>query len=111
MRNFRKRLLKVGFDFPNAQEAFKKVKEETDELEQAISNGDKENMAEELGDLLFSVVNVSRFLKVDSEQALYFACDKFTHRFRKMEELAKQRNIDMDSTTLSQLDSLWNEVK
>ncbi len=106
-----KKAAKVGFDWTDVNGALQKVEEETQELKNAIENQDKENMAEELGDLLFSVVNVSRFIKVDSEEALYYACDKFTKRFRKVENLAKERNINIESASLSQLDSLWDEVK
>ncbi|MGN0459740.1 MAG: nucleoside triphosphate pyrophosphohydrolase [Ruminococcus sp.] len=106
-----KKAAKVGFDWPDVNGALQKVEEETQELQKAIEEGDKKGMEEELGDLLFSVVNVSRFLKVDSEEALYHACDKFTSRFRKVEALAKERNIAMDSAPLSLLDSLWDEVK
>lgn len=102
---------KVGFDWEDVSGAIAKVHEELDELEQAIENNDKLNQAEELGDLLFSVVNVSRFVKVDAEKALYDACNKFTDRFCKLEQLAKCRNIDIKTASLSELDSLWDEVK
>ena len=106
-----KKAAKVGFDWPDVSGALQKVEEETQELQKAIEDGDKKGMEEELGDLLFSVVNVSRFLKVDSEEALYHACDKFTNRFRMVEALAKERGIAMESAPLSLLDSLWDEVK
>ena len=106
-----KKAAKVGFDWPDVSGALQKVEEETQELKKAIEEGDKKGMEEELGDLLFSVVNVSRFLKVDSEEALYHACDKFTNRFRMVEALAKERGISMESAPLSLLDSLWDEVK
>lgn len=106
-----KKAAKVGFDWPDVSGALQKVEEETQELKKAIEDGDKKGMEEELGDLLFSVVNVSRFLKVDSEEALYHACDKFTNRFRMVEALAKERGISMESAPLSLLDSLWDEVK
>ena len=66
---------------------------------------------EEIGDVLFTVVNVSRFLKIDSEHALYKACDKFINRFTMLEELAKERGIDVKEASMTQLDSLWEEVK
>ena len=66
---------------------------------------------EELGDLLFSVVNVSRFLNLDSEYALTMACDKFVRRFQSVEFLASQRGINMKEASLEQLDVLWDEVK
>ncbi len=106
-----KKAAKVGFDWDSVDGALDKITEETDELKEAISKGDSELQAEELGDLLFSVVNVSRFIKVDSEKALYDACDKFTDRFKKLELLAEEREIDIKTATLSQLDSLWEEVK
>ena len=106
-----KKAAKVGFDWESVNGALDKVAEETQELKTAIANNDKENQSEELGDLLFSVVNVSRFIDVDCEKALYDACDKFTERFRQVEELALSRNIDMKAASLTELDSLWDEVK
>ena len=70
-----------------------------------------EQQTEELGDLIFSAVNVSRFLGIDSEQALSKACDKYIKRFAMVEELANERGLDMKNATLEQLDSLWEEVK
>ena len=102
---------KVGFDWGNANDALSKLYEECDELKSAISIGDTDNQYEELGDVLFSAVNVARLLKIDSEHALYDACDKFIGRFSKVEALAKERGIDMKNAELSELDSLWDEVK
>jgi tetrapyrrole methylase family protein/MazG family protein len=106
-----KKAAKVGFDWEDVNGALDKVCEETDELKEAVTSGNTDSQAEELGDLLFSVVNVSRFIKVDSEKALYDACDKFTDRFKKLEILAEERDIDIKTASLSQLDSLWEEVK
>ena len=102
---------KIGFDWDDVSGPLDKIVEETNELKEAIKNGNSQNQAEELGDLLFSVVNVSRFLKVDSEKALYDACNKFTDRFRALEGLAVERGIDVKTASLSELDSLWDEVK
>lgn len=102
---------KVGFDWENIDGALEKLFEECEELKQAIENNDKENQREELGDVLFSAVNVARFLDIDSEHALYDACDKFTDRFSKVESLANKRGIDMKTASLTELDSLWDEVK
>lgn len=102
---------KAGFDWNGVDGAFTKLKEECAELKAAILAGDKAGQHEELGDLLFSAVNVSRFLGVDSEHALYDACDKFINRFSKVESLANERGIDMKTADLAQLDSLWDEVK
>lgn len=102
---------KVGFDFEKTEDAVDKISEELSELKSAIKNNDTENMSEELGDLLFSVVNVARFINVDSEKALYDATLKFTNRFTQVETLCKERSIDMKQAPLSVLDSLWDEVK
>ena len=102
---------KVGFDFENTNDALKKVREELSELESAIDNNDEDNMSEELGDLLFSVVNVARFIKADSEKALFDATRKFVDRFSKVEALCNERSIDMAEAPISVLDSLWDEVK
>lgn len=106
-----KKAADVGFDWDNASGALDKLGEETLELKEAIASGDKTHIEEEFGDLLFSMVNVSRFIKVDSEEALTKASDKFLDRFSKVEKLASQRGIDMKSSPLEVLDSLWNEVK
>lgn len=102
---------KVGFDFDKTDDALSKVSEELSELKTAINENNADNMSEELGDLLFSVVNVARFIKVDSEKALYDATVKFTDRFSKVEQLCAQRSINMAEAPLSVLDSLWDEVK
>lgn len=102
---------KVGFDWESVDGALDKLYEECDELKEAIRNNDKANQREELGDVLFSAVNVARFLDIDSEHALYDACDKFTDRFSKVEQLACVRGIDMKTASISELDSLWDEVK
>lgn len=106
-----KRASKAGMDFPSIDDAFDKISEETEELKQAVSSNDKDKLSDELGDLLFSVVNVARFLKVDSEHALYDATDKFATRFRKVETLCTERGIDMKTADISLIDSLWEEVK
>ncbi len=102
---------KTGFDWDSADGALEKLFEECNELKAAILSNDEENEREELGDVLFSAVNVARMLNIDSEHALYNACDKFTDRFSKVEFLANERGIDMKTASLSELDSLWDEVK
>ena len=106
-----KKAADVGFDWNDVSGALDKVAEETAELRAAIENKDSVNMAEELGDILFSVVNVSRFIKVDAEEALTAASDKFLARFVEVEKLAKERGIDMKEASLEELDALWDEVK
>jgi MazG family protein len=99
---------RAGFDWPDAVGPLEKVKEEIREIEQA---GTGEKLAEELGDLLFSVVNFARKSKLDAEELLQAANRKFSDRFRKMEALAASRGLNFSSLTLSEMDQLWNEVK
>ena len=107
-----KRAADVGFDWPNADGAFEKIIEESAEIRQAVAlNSDPETVRMELGDLLFSVVNLSRHLGHDAEQALRGASDKFRHRFEQVEQLALTRGIDLANAPLEQLDALWDEVK
>lgn len=106
-----KKAAKVGFDWSEVDGALQKVCEETEELKAAIAKGDTANQFEELGDLLFSVVNVSRFIHCDPEEALTAANDKFLTRFLGVEKLAAQRGIDMKTSSLEELDALWDEVK
>ncbi len=102
---------KVGFDWENADGAFDKIDEEARELKEAYKSGESEHIKEELGDLLFSVVNVSRFLDVDAEEALTLSADKFLNRFAVVEKLAAERGIDMKSASIEELDKLWDEAK
>lgn len=102
---------RAGFDFEDAGQAFEKVEEETAELKAAITDGDRESQMDELGDLLFSVVNVSRFLKLDSEESLQKACDKFIRRFSVVERMAQKQHLDMTECSLEQLDALWEQAK
>ncbi len=106
-----KRAAEVGFDWPNADGAFAKINEELAELHEARKAGDPEVTRMELGDLLFSVVNVARKLGVDAETALRSAADKFVARFERVHALATQRGIDLASSDLAQLDTLWDEAK
>ncbi len=102
---------KVGFDWDSADGAFDKLAEEFKELQEAIDCGNRENIKEEFGDLLFSVVNVSRFIGCDSEECLTNATDKFIDRFAVVEKLAAERNIDMKTAGVEELDKLWDLAK
>ncbi len=106
-----KKASKVGFDWDSADGAFQKVSEELKELQEAYAEGNQEHIHEELGDLLFSVVNVSRFVKVDSEEALTNSTDKFIDRFSKVEKMANEQDMDMKNTDLDTLDKLWDLAK
>ena len=104
-----KKAKKAGFDWSDASGAVDKLSEELSELKEAIAHNS--NITEELGDLLFSVVNVSRFLKADPEEALNAATEKFISRFAKVEELARAQGQDMAQMSLTELDKLWEAVK
>lgn len=104
-----KKAKKAGFDWDRTEDALAKLEEEVAELKEAIAQGT--NTAEELGDLLFAAVNVSRFIAVDSEMALHAASEKFISRFAKVEALAKEAGRDMKDMTLSELDELWEQAK
>ena len=102
---------KVGFDWDDASGAFDKLEEEIKELRCAYENGDAQNMTEEFGDLLFSMVNVSRFLEIDPEEALNQTTMKFIHRFDVMERIASERGLDFEELSLEEMDKLWVEAK
>lgn len=105
------RAAKAGFDWDSTDGAMQKLFEELQELKTAIDSGIQGDIQEELGDLLFSVVNVSRFSNVDAEQALHKATEKFIHRFKQVEQTAIKRGIEIDKATLAELDAIWDEIK
>ncbi len=102
---------KVGFDWPDVDGAFPKIAEETAELSAAIAEASPAATTDELGDLLFAIVNVARHLSIDPELALRAATDKFRDRFEGVERLALERSIDLRDADLATLDALWDEVK
>jgi len=101
----------VGFDWPDATGPLRKVKEELDELERETRTGTPEAIADEMGDVLFAAVNVSRKLGVDPRAALERANDKFRRRFEALEQLAERRGLELGRASLEELDALWDEVK
>ena len=101
----------IGFDWPDAKGPMEKVKEETVELERELGAGSREQIEEEIGDLLFAVVNLARKLAVEPGAALERANAKFQQRFEAVEKLAEQRGLEMGRATLEELDKLWDEVK
>ncbi|NQV97074.1 MAG: nucleoside triphosphate pyrophosphohydrolase [Acidimicrobiaceae bacterium] len=107
-----KRAAEHGFDWPNSDGAYDKIAEELAELRQAVREElDPQKSRMELGDVLFSVVNLSRHLGIDAEVALRLAAEKFKTRFEDVVKLAEQRNLDLSTSSLEQLDALWNEIK
>ena len=108
-QKLQKKAAKVGFDWPDVSGALDKVEEELAEVRAAIDgNGDIE---EEIGDLIFAVTNVSRFVKVDSERAAEKTCNKFVRRFADMEKQAAAEGKNLSDLTLSELDALWDKAK
>lgn len=101
----------VGFDWPDAKGPLEKVKEELDEVERATVNVERATLEDELGDLLFAVVNLARKLAIDPRAALERANDKFQRRFEAVEQLAEQRGVEIGRAGLDELDKLWDEVK
>ena len=110
-QKLQKRAAEVGFDWPDVHGASAKLDEEIGELRVAAKSGDPAVVRMELGDVLFSVVNVARKLGLDAETALRDAADKFVARFTRVQQLAAQRGMDLASCDLAQLDSLWDEAK
>lgn len=102
---------KAGFDWSSSDGAFQKLQEEINELKIALSENNKAHIDEEFGDVLFSCVNVARFIGADSEEALTGATDKFIGRYLVVEKLAEERGIDMKTSSIDVLDSLWDEAK
>lgn len=101
----------AGFDWPDAASASVKLAEEWEELQAARSAGDQDSVRQELGDLLFTVVNVARLLQVDAEEALRAAVDKFMRRFQGIEARVVSRGLNMGELSLADLDAIWDEVK
>ena len=107
-----KRAAEVGFDWDDVSGALSKIKEETDEvIEASKENLDAAHVAEELGDLLFSVVNAARFLKVDPEEALNSATRKFIRRFSYVEQQSLACGKQLENMSLEEMDELWDEAK
>ena len=103
-----KRAVKVGFEWPNEDSLYECIKSEFEEFKQAKQENDKEHMEEEFGDILFAVVNLARWNKIDAEQALLKSNKKFEKRFRKMEELATK---PLTQHSFEEFDQLWKNAK
>jgi tetrapyrrole methylase family protein/MazG family protein len=113
MRSFKvqQKAAQVGFDWDDIKDAMLKIKEEFGELEQAYKDKNEANIEEELGDLLFAVVNVSRFLKVQPELALTATVNKFIRRFEFVERSATEQGKQLTDMSLSEMDAFWDESK
>lgn len=106
-----KKAARVGFDWPDAAPVFDKIREEIAEIEEAVASGDKRAISEEVGDLLFSVVNLARKLGVESEAALAGASNKFVRRFHAVEEQISNQGKKLGDLSLTEMDQVWDEVK
>ena len=106
-----KRAMRAGMDFCCAEDAVACISNEKAELDAAIANGDKVNIEEEIGDLLFSCVNAARHLGVDAELALKAATEKFIKRFSVTEELVSAEGLDMKELPIEELDIYWDKAK
>lgn len=105
------RAAEVGFDWDNIPDTLKKAKEELCELEAAYISGEKKLIEDELGDVLFAIVNVSRKLEINSEGALRGTIRKFIRRFQFIEDEAKKQNINLKDMSLKEMDVLWENAK
>jgi len=102
---------KVGFDWENVDGVLKKIEEELGEFKAALRSKEKEKLKDEIGDIIFSVVNLSRFVEVSADEALRSSIKKFTERFSYIEEKSKEQGKTLSETTLEEMEQLWNESK
>ncbi|MBU3715167.1 MAG: nucleoside triphosphate pyrophosphohydrolase [Ferruginibacter sp.] len=101
----------VGFEWVTASQVLEKDREEETELQEAIRIGDPQQIEDEIGDVLFSIVNYSRFLNIDAENALERTNKKFIFRFMQMEDIAKSKGLDLYNMSLNEMDQLWTQIK
>ena len=102
---------RIGFDWNSIDEVYDKLEEELKEFEEAIATKDREKMEDELGDVIFSLVNIARFLEVNPEEALKKTVGKFVRRFMYIEESLKNLNIDVRDAGIDEMERLWSEAK
>jgi tetrapyrrole methylase family protein/MazG family protein len=106
-----KRAVKVGFEWPDLNGVLDKFREEQEELAEAIAQGDRARIEAEIGDLLFTLVNIARHLKVDAEQALHAMVRRFIVRFQQMEAMAREQGRPLEQLSLEEWDALWEAAK
>lgn len=105
------RAARVGFDWSDVQPVWDKLNEEISEVHEAVASNDAVAMEDEVGDLLFTVVNLARHLKIDPEVSLTQSTAKFERRFRRVEQLAAEQNSDLNGLDMAALDALWDRAK
>ncbi|HDS05438.1 MAG TPA: nucleoside triphosphate pyrophosphohydrolase, partial [Deltaproteobacteria bacterium] len=101
----------VGFDWPDTENVLKKMREELREFSAALESGNRKKINEELGDIIFTAVNLSRFAGVDAEAALTQTTNKFLRRFSFIEKRLSAQGHSLDEVTLKEMDKIWNEAK
>jgi uncharacterized protein YabN with tetrapyrrole methylase and pyrophosphatase domain len=102
---------RVNFDWTDVRDVVAKVEEEVRELKQAMALADLANVEEEIGDVLFAVVNLARKCKLDAESALQRSTDKFVTRFNRLEDDLKARGKQLGDVELAEMDAIWNRIK
>jgi tetrapyrrole methylase family protein/MazG family protein len=106
-----KRAARTGFEWPDMQGVLDKLHEETEELKQAILSNDQKKVKSEIGDVLFTIVNISRWSKIDPEEALREMLERFQSRFTAIEEYAKATERSINDLTIEEMDEIWNKAK
>jgi len=101
----------VGFDWEEPKQVFEKVKEELAELQEEVNKNEQNKIEDEFGDVLFSMINYARFLKIDPETALERTNKKFIFRFQYLEQKAKENDLDISKMSLEEMDKFWEEAK
>src|SRR5205823_10734059 len=109
--NLQRKASSVGFDWNDPRAVLRKIREEADEIESALDRGDKEELAEETGDLMFALVNLARHVDANPEMALRGANAKFERRFGYIERTLAAKGRTLESATLKEMDALWDEAK
>ncbi|MBS1257430.1 MAG: Nucleoside triphosphate pyrophosphohydrolase [Candidatus Scalindua arabica] len=110
-QKIQKKVARVGFDWEVIEDVIAKVHEELEEVKDAINNKEREQIAEEIGDFLFATVNLSRFLKLDSEDLLRKSISKFIGRFKKVEMEIAGSGKKIEECSVKELDDIWNKIK
>lgn len=110
-KKIQKRAASVRFDWDNTADVMAKLDEEVAELKESVKKGDTEGIFQEFGDVLFTFVNISRFLSIDLESALRYSNNKFVNRFKAMEQMILSEGLNMEEMTLSEMDKFWDKAK
>lgn len=110
-KRLQERAARIGFDWSRIEDTIHKLDEEVAEFKEALGKGSKASIEDELGDIFFMLVNISRFVGIDPENALRKTINKFIHRFRYMEMKAAEKGLKLNDMSLEDMDKLWNEAK